>query len=65
MGQRYDALWPDDGDSIYNSANDSIIVYAGTLTENLTATVLLNPATFEFVYSDDNLNGNWDSGEDI
>lgn len=61
-----DALWLDNGDGIYTSTNDSLIVAAsGVLTDNLPASVLLNPVTFEFVYSDDNLNNAWNSGEDI
>jgi hypothetical protein len=61
-----DALWIDNGDGQYNAGLDGLIVYnSGVLTENLTASVLLNPATFEFVYSDDNSNNAYDNGEDI
>ena len=61
-----DALWQDNGNGVYTSTDDSLIVVAsGLLTDNLPASVLLNPVTFEFVYSDDNLNNAWNSGEDI
>ncbi len=61
-----DALWVDNGDDVYNAGLDGLIVYTGgTLTESLPSTVRLNPATFEFVYSDDNGTQTWDSGEDI
>ena len=61
-----DALWLDDGNSVYTGTDDSLIVYAsGVLTDGLPASVLLNPATFEFVYRDDNADNTWDSGEDI
>ena len=61
-----DALWLDNGDGVYTSTNDTLIVVAaGVLTDNLPASVLLNPATFEFVYSDDNGSLAWDSGEDL
>lgn len=61
-----DALWLDNGNSVYTSTNDALVVVAaGVLTDNLPASVLLNPATFEFVYSDDNLNNAWNTGEDI
>ncbi|MBP7686509.1 MAG: DUF11 domain-containing protein [Thermoflexales bacterium] len=61
-----DALWKDNGDGVYTSTNDTLIVVAsGLLTDNLPASVLLNPATFEFVYSDDNGSLTWNSGEDL
>lgn len=61
-----DALWLDNGNGVYTSTDDALIVVAaGVLPDNLPASVLLNPATFEFVYSDDNGNLAWNTGEDI
>jgi len=61
-----DALWLDNGNGVYTSTDDSLIVVAaGVLPDNLPASVLLNPATFEFVYSDDNGDLAWNSGEDV
>jgi uncharacterized repeat protein (TIGR01451 family) len=62
-----DALWQDNGNSIYTSTVDSVIVYAaGTLTDGITATAVLDPSMYEFVYRDDNPSNNaWDNDEDI
>ncbi len=61
-----DALWKDNGNSIYTSTDDSMIVYdGGVLTDGITATAVLDPSMYEFVYRDDNTSNSWNSGEDI
>jgi uncharacterized repeat protein (TIGR01451 family) len=61
-----DALWPDSSNNVYNGGGDAVIVYAGgALTIGITATAILDPAWYDFVYRDDNNSQSWDSGEDI
>jgi uncharacterized repeat protein (TIGR01451 family) len=61
----WDALWQDNGNSVYGGGDSLIVSASGTLTAGITATAILDPAQFEFVYRDDNNSQSWNTGEDI